>query len=264
MEINKASPPIALTISAFGKTLFAIGYEDGIIELYDKTEDKVQLLKQLLSHKGPVHALKFSPNQNSSVVPIILVSISGELCFWNVTHIMNNPMEESKLRLSQRFQRKTSSTSQPKIGASPLSSPTSNKTSNCVTNGHKDVIDSSSAPLTPPPMSSSYSFNKLTHRTNSVTNGHSPDINHSLSNVSISQNENNHCTNSNGIVNNNENPWIGKTGASDKPELLSCIKFVGTSAEKIFANKKFTKFITIDNEGEIYYLNILNLSNRNM
>lgn len=54
----------------------------------------------------------------------------------------------------------------------------------------------------------------------------------------------------------NPNPWYGKSGASDKPELLSCIKLVGSSAEKIFTNRKFTKFITIDNEGEIYYLNI--------
>lgn len=47
--------------------------------------------------------------------------------------------------------------------------------------------------------------------------------------------------------------WSDKTGASDKPELLACIKFVG-SATKLVTNKEFTKFITIDNEGDIYAL----------
>lgn len=266
MEVNKQSSPISLVISEFDKTLFAIGYENGIIELYDKTEDNTQLLKQLRSHRGPVHALKFSPNQDSSTVPIILVSISEEMCFWNVTHILNNPMEESRLRLSQRFHRKTSSTNAPKINVSPLSKIDNNCTASSsyhtATNGHKDVIDSASAPLTPPPMQSPYSF-KVPQRTNPFTNGHSHDITHNFNNISISHNGNYHNTNNDEIVN-HINPWIGKTGASDKPELLSCIKFVGTSAEKIFANKKFTKFITIDNDGEIYYLNILNLSNKNM
>lgn len=230
------------------------------------------MLKQLRSHRKSVHALKFSPNLNSSAIPIILVSISEEMCFWNVTHILNNPIEEGKLRLSQRFQRKTSSSTQPKITPSPLASPVAKTApASPITNGHSTT--SISSPTSSTSSTSSSSSNQsptssnMPHRTNHVTNGHNYDItpnNHNnkiniLNNhISISLNNGN-CDSTNNETD-HINPWIGKTGASDKPELLSCIKFVGTSAEKIFANKKFTKFITIDDEGEIYYLNILNLS----
>lgn len=64
----------------------------------------------------------------------------------------------------------------------------------------------------------------------------------------------------NGVVKKHEqnNPWIGKTGASDNQVLLSCIKFVGNSAERVYANQTFTKFLTIDDEGNIYNLSVLN------
>lgn len=48
--------------------------------------------------------------------------------------------------------------------------------------------------------------------------------------------------------------WNDKTGASDKRELLACIKFVGNSATKLVTNAEFNTFITIDNEGDIYAL----------
>lgn len=52
------------------------------------------------------------------------------------------------------------------------------------------------------------------------------------------------------------NPWTGKLGPTEKPELLACIQLIGNSAEQIFTNTNFTKFITIDAEGEVYYLQI--------
>lgn len=53
------------------------------------------------------------------------------------------------------------------------------------------------------------------------------------------------------------NPWSGKLGPTEKPELLSCIQLIGTAAEQIFVDEKFTKFVTIDDEGEVYYLEIV-------
>lgn len=52
------------------------------------------------------------------------------------------------------------------------------------------------------------------------------------------------------------NPWTGKLGPTEKPELLACIQLIGNSAVQIFSNKMFTKFVTIDDEGEVYYLQI--------
>lgn len=58
------------------------------------------------------------------------------------------------------------------------------------------------------------------------------------------------------------NPWSNKRGPSDKPELLTCIKFVGNKAEKFFANDEFTQFNTIDNEGVYYHLCVLDMHNQ--
>uniref|UniRef100_A0A1B0CU03 APAF-1 helical domain-containing protein n=1 Tax=Lutzomyia longipalpis TaxID=7200 RepID=A0A1B0CU03_LUTLO len=57
-------------------------------------------------------------------------------------------------------------------------------------------------------------------------------------------------------IGNKMNPWDGKCGASEKPELLSCIKFAGNSAAKVIRDGDFVKFLTIDNEGEIYVLSL--------
>ncbi len=59
------------------------------------------------------------------------------------------------------------------------------------------------------------------------------------------------------------NPWAGKLGPTEKPELLSCIQMIGNAAEKFFVDRDFTKFVTIDDEGEVYYLQIIsdNVSN---
>lgn len=56
---------------------------------------------------------------------------------------------------------------------------------------------------------------------------------------------------------NESNPWRKKTGASEKPELLACIKLVAKSAKKIICNDEFTRFVTIDNEGNVYHLRMI-------
>jgi hypothetical protein len=55
-----------------------------------------------------------------------------------------------------------------------------------------------------------------------------------------------------------ERNWSSKTGLPAKRELLSCIKLIGKSAKKIVTNKDFTRFVTLDNEGNIYYLTLNN------
>lgn len=49
--------------------------------------------------------------------------------------------------------------------------------------------------------------------------------------------------------------WLSKVGPSNKPQLLSCIKLIG-SAEKLIINREFNKFFTIDDEGYLYYLRL--------
>ncbi|KAL9703362.1 hypothetical protein quinque_006880 [Culex quinquefasciatus] len=49
--------------------------------------------------------------------------------------------------------------------------------------------------------------------------------------------------------------WLTKSGPSNKPHLLSCIKLIG-SAERLIVNRDFNKFFTIDDEGYIYYLRL--------
>lgn len=212
---------MATTISN-NRILIAVGYKSGTIELYDATEQKsIQVLQRLKCHKEPVHFMAFSPppppspvlmeNDNvSASIPIILASISEEICFWNVLHALSNPMDRgNQLRLSQRINRKTTSN---RIDAQTI------HTNGNVTNGNV------------PNQLAAKSFGNRLH------------VDHSFD-------ENFNADNGDEI-----NPWLYKTGPSEKPELLSCIKFVGSSAGKFYANREFNTFITVDNEGVIYFL----------
>lgn len=49
--------------------------------------------------------------------------------------------------------------------------------------------------------------------------------------------------------------WLSKVGPSNKPQLLSCIKLIG-SAKKLMISRDFRKFFTIDDEGYLYYLRL--------
>lgn len=145
-------------------------------------------LQRLESHKRPIMNLRFSPWSDPNN-PLILLSLSESVIFWNIRSIQNNPLEMKKqqtlgrLRISQRFK-------------SPLK-----------------IIP---------------------------TNGDSKFLS-ATENLSL----------------NEANPWRKKTGASDKPELLSCIKLVAKSAKRIICDDAFTRFITIDNEGNVYHLRMI-------
>lgn len=232
---------LAFTIGE--KSILAIGYKTGEIEVYDCLKEKVPLIQQLKSNKDKICTLAFSPWINTQT--LILISVSDELCFWNVTHILNNPLEGGNIRRSQRFSRRHSKSSI----ASTLDIP---QTTAETTNGnHLTITNDHTATGVIAAIA-----NGTTNGFNGVTSPMTQ-LNNSFNNLHLSPPTANEqiivSLSSNGNV---KNPWMGKTGALAKPELLSCIKFVGSVAEKIYKNKTFTKFITIDNEGEIYYLDI--------
>lgn len=205
----------SICLTETDRLLIAVGYETGPIDLFDVTGDEAQLVKRFRSHRLSVKVLRFSAwhlaqPQHAHRQPLILVSLSEEICFWDINHALNNPIERTQLRTSQRFNRPKSSTDL-NGNSSQLANSNGqflhpNGPAACVGNGHSG---SNGAAVAVP-------FNKDW-----------------------------------------PNPWAGKCGSAEKPELLCCIKFVGSSAEKIFINQSFTKFITVDNEGEIYYLKTL-------
>lgn len=145
-------------------------------------------LQQLESHKHPVASLVFSPWTEPNE-PLILLSLSDSVVFWNIRSIQNNPLDSKKkempgkVRVSQRFK-------------SPLK-----------------IIP-----------------------TETINNLLAP---------------------TRGMSRNESNPWRNKTGSAEKPELLSCIKLVAKSAKRIIWNDDFTRFVTIDNEGNIYHLRMI-------
>lgn len=238
-DVNKFESMASLAYTANDKSILAVGYKSGLIEVYDCHKDKIQLLQKLVSHEEMIYSLKFSPLMDNQT--LILLSMSEVLCFWNITHILNNPLDGGNVRRSQRFNRRRSKSSV--TSANDLSpSPSSN-----------DITANGNGGGTTHLTINGYSS------TNGNTNGHSNDIispisqlNQSFSNLCLDAIHSHVIVPSNG----NSSPWTGKMGASTKPELLSCIKFIGNSAEKIFVNETFSKFITIDSEGEIYYMDV--------
>lgn len=143
----------------------------------------------LRSHKTIVQALLFSPWTSASTVPVILVSVGDELCFWNITWAINNPTEDTEANHHYH-------------------------------GNHHLAIDT---------------MMKSSTSSNSTSSGVS-------------------CDSSETSETDLARAWLGKRGPAVKPELLSCIKFVGNRAENIIANAAFDTFLTIDDEGEIYFL----------
>lgn len=254
-EVNKSAYGVkSLAYTVFEKSILAVGYNRGLIEVYD-CKEKVQLLQKLESHKEAVYALRFSPWMDNQT--LILASVSEELCFWNITHILNNPMDGGNLRRSQRFRRRLSKSS----------NNNTLDTSAELTNGGDNIHNISPTTingnhLTITGISNGHNTSNGNGQLNGLSDVISPisQLNQSFGRLQLSTPTSPVAP----IISTasivppvvSRNPWIGKCGASTKPELLACIKFVGNAAEKIYTNQAYTKFITIDSDGEIYYLDI--------
>lgn len=167
----------------------------------------MQQLQILSSHKHPIQQLVFSPwpvdgPENN---PLVLVSLSEQMCFWNIKYVINNPLDVLKkkngIRRSSRF----------------------SKEQKYILNGDNN---------------GNLTANNDIEVNGNGTNGNGHDEHEPIR----------------GAVVNHTDYWEDKTGASDKRELLACIKFVGNSATKLVTNAEFNQFITIDNEGDIYAL----------
>lgn len=244
-EPNDSPELKSISLTGTENFLAAIGYKNGEIGLFDINinNSKFNLLNKFQSHRKGVNALHFSSTPGA---PIILVSLSAEICFWDVTYALNNPMERTRQRHSQRFTRKLNAAKvqSNQNGKSPFGIRNDNR--NIETNGNECKINQAVVDQQLNELS-------LNVQRNSISNCFNGNVR--MEAEAESRSESGLCT--------SRNPWIGKCGTIHKPELLSCIKFVGSSAEKIFINKTFTAFITIDNEGEVYYLRTLDLNNEN-
>lgn len=168
------------------------------------------LLQKLSSHGQPIKQLVFSPwpLEGPESNPMVLVSLSEQMCFWNIKYVINNPLDARKkkgVRRSSRF------TKDAKWEFSGEMMATNDNEVNENGNGNGNGT------------------------TAIALNGKHGKVGHGQQDF-----------------------WEDKTGASDKPELLACIKFVGNSATKLVTNAEFNRFITIDNEGDIYALQTTN------
>lgn len=198
----------------------------GDIEVFKLNDDyKEQLLYCLKSHVRPVHDMLFSPYND------VLVSISEQICFWNINHILNNPLDTgNKKRHSSRF---TSQKSAEEVDFK-VTSPQEKRER--FLNLHL-------------PTKHSISFDNLKLSTNNN--------NDSLQQSMCSDDLNDNVFEGDSIEKMDHSSWSYLHGPSDKPELFSCLKLDGNEAMKIFSNKDFNEFYTIDDEGVYYNLKLL-------
>lgn len=250
--INNIRSVETIAITEIDKLLLAVGYEDGKIELYDVFGQSSSLIKVFKSHESSVNLLRFSPwHLNKSGcpnIPIVLVSLSESICFWDIQYALNNKIERTNLRSSQRFNRKSAGNSSPKDTETNSLTPTKHNgaeaNSLTVPNGNSSAYNGNFSSV-------QNGFAHLSVNAQPMANGNVSDVvDNGYDDVDAGP-----CN----VIREWMNPWIGKVGPSGKRELLSCIKFVGSSAEKLFTNEQFTTFITIDNEGEVYFLKTMNL-----
>ncbi|XP_017078805.1 uncharacterized protein LOC108112924 [Drosophila eugracilis] len=88
-----------MTATADG-SMFALGYENGILELFSLDNRQVQLIYSINNvHKHCIRQLTFSPCK------LVLISCAEQLCFWNVTHMRNNQIDRDQSHRRSRRHR---------------------------------------------------------------------------------------------------------------------------------------------------------------
>lgn len=182
------------------------------------TADKIFCLK---SHTSPVHDLHFSPQAD------VLVSVSGQICFWNISYVLNNPLTaNTKKRHSSRF---SSQRSAEEVDATHVLTRNRNM---------KAVFRSE--------MKKSFCKSLSLQASSFDSDGNSDG---EVFESEVKQMQQQQQT--------EESFWQYLTGPEDKAELLSCYKLDGNEAMQLFANHDFSQFYTIDDEGVYYNLNII-------
>ncbi|XP_016929946.2 uncharacterized protein Dark [Drosophila suzukii] len=96
-------------------TMFALGFENGIIELFALDNRQVQLIYSIQEvHQHCIRQLRFSPCK------LLLISCAEQLCFWNVTHMRNNQMERQRNQRRSRRHKLHSVTQEDAVDAAPI------------------------------------------------------------------------------------------------------------------------------------------------
>ncbi|XP_017148980.1 uncharacterized protein LOC108159879 [Drosophila miranda] len=106
---------ISYLIAADDASLFALGFQNGIIELYSLAGSAIQLVYSIKEvHEQCITQLRFSPCK------LLLISCGEQLCFWNVTHMRNNQIESQLAIRRSRRHRMHSVTQEDAVDAAPI------------------------------------------------------------------------------------------------------------------------------------------------
>ncbi|XP_073844584.1 death-associated APAF1-related killer [Musca autumnalis] len=198
----------------------------GDINVYkvNNLDDKftIEKLYCLKSHVKPVYDMHFSPHCD------VLISISEQICFWNITFVLNNPLTaNNKKRHSSRF---SSQRSAEEVDATPHAGSARTRNLHMILNNEMKKSFARSFSL-------QASFDSEMASDSEVFE-------------TVAEQQQKHCQKE-------ESFWQYLTGPEDKPELLSCYKLDGNEALQLFTNHDFSQIYTIDDEGVYYNLNIV-------
>lgn len=182
---DKDSIAITSLCLSMDRQYFAVGYKNGLFIVYKASKD-MKTHEEIFAPKytyrsDPIKVLRFSP-WNDSRLPLILLTVSSEIRFWNVRHSQAEAIPFKGLAIKR-------------------------------------------------------------HRFSSKNNNKQE-----LSVVAKNESNNN--------LMRDVNPWLGKVGNPEDVDLLSCIKLIGNSVDQFFCFNNFTKFVSIDDDGNIYYLRV--------
>lgn len=101
---EESDAAVCVKLSA-AREFVGVGFRSGRIHLYRMAAHRMQFIQALCAHRGAVRTLLFAPWRADGAQPLVLASLAGELCFWNVSHADNNRAIETAapLRQSGRF-----------------------------------------------------------------------------------------------------------------------------------------------------------------
>ncbi|XP_046621482.1 apoptotic protease-activating factor 1-like isoform X2 [Neodiprion virginianus] len=225
-------------------TLLAVGMKRGKIMIIDgKSSKEIQLLDL---HRRAVKQLYWGP---SSLNEQILLSLSNEMAWWNISRIgessSQNNIAGSNRQISQSY-------------------------TDLTVSSNLNVTTDLNLPREPLKNSQSFQFSSVIQESkNKSLNNNHDDATEEVSNstgsaVSAYSSE----QDTNEINGNGHNSpsfcWSDKRPKDfDTPGLLSVVKLDGNLATNVCISKNFKRFITIDGEGSIYNLAVIEKNGMN-